>query len=767
MSATAYRTVDLPIHGMDCPSCASEVEALLTRTLGVQRVSVLLAAARATVEYAPDLVDVSRITEVVTRAGYRVPAPASATRTSADEAPLPGWGMLAGMAAAVMLIATGEHLGLFDRLLSPVPTPVKAATLLAAGWKPFLGVGRGLLRGRLTSHSLLVLGIGAASATGEWVTAGIVLFFMHVAEKLEALCAGRSREALRHLVETRPATARVLIGEREETRPVEAVGVGDRIRVRPGERIPVDGLVVSGVAPVDQSTVTGEAMPADKAPGDPVFAATLVQAGSLEIEATHVGADTTFAGIVRMVEEAETRKASVQRFADRFTVWYLPAVLLLAAVTYGVSHQIQSAVAVLVTACACSIALATPVVVIASVGSAARRGLLIKGGQALEQLARVDAVVLDKTGTVTTGKLEVAAIETRDDLAEDELLVAVATLERLSEHPLGEAVVAYARGRHLHLGHAEEFRSLPGRGIAGRIGGEEWHVGNLRMMEEAGLTPDATTTVRLRALQGQGLTVLLAARGREVAGWIALSDTLRPEAAEAVQELRSLGICRIVLLTGDATAAAARAAEALGVEFRAELLPEDKVAFVRELQSGGARVLMVGDGINDAPALAAAEVGMAMGLRGTDVALEAADLTLLRDDWRLVPEALRIGRRAVRTIRQNLLFSALYNLFGLPLAMAGMLPPVYAAAAHNLPDLLIMLNSSRLLSADRTARGVEPGMVASVAEPSPVTALALRRGGMELPMLGAPLVATHSHTHAHASNGCGHSHGHACCGGHH
>ncbi len=777
MSATTT-TVELPIQGMDCPSCASEVEALLNRLPGVFRVSVLLAAARATVEFAPDQVEVRHLAEAITRAGYQVPEEVVTTSAPATER-LPGWEMLAGITAAVLLLATGEHLGLFDRLLAPVPAAVKAAALLAAGWKQFLAVGRGMMRGRLTSHSLLVLGMAAAAATGEWVTAGIVLFFMHVADRLEALCAGRSREALQRLVASRPATARVLEGATERQLPISEVAVGDRILVRPGERVPVDGTVLRGLAPVDESTVTGESLPVDKKPGDPVFAATLVQAGSLEIEATRVGADTTFAGIIRLVEEAESRKSGTQRFADRFTAWYLPGILVFAAATFFLSHRIENAVAVLVTACACSIALATPVVVIASVGSAARRGLLIKGGAALEQLATVDTVVLDKTGTVTTGQLEVAALETVNGGSAPAMLAAVAGLERQSEHPVGEAVVRYARHQGLHLGHAESFQAHPGRGVEGRIAGERWLVGNTRLLEEQGISIEQRNQQRVCQLQDEGRTVLLVARAGRLAGWIALSDTPRPEVREALEELRSLGIRRVLMLTGDHPASARRVADALRVECRAGLLPEGKTAVIRELQASGCRVMMVGDGINDAPALAQAHVGVGMGLRGVDVALEAADLTLLRDDWRLVPEAIRIGRKAVRTIRQNLFFSAFYNLCGLPLAAVGLLPPVYAAAAHNLPDLLIMLNSSRLLGRrEKTSLAGSTGMPSSrtetmnpVRSPLPIHAVAAPRG-LELPMLQAVAAPTVPHTHAGASGGCCSSahhhshHAHGCCGGH-
>ncbi len=370
--------------------------------------------------------------------------------------------------------------------------------------------------------------------------------------------------------------------------------------------------------------------------------------------------------------------------------------LLIGVAAYVVTGQVLNAVAVLVVSCACAIALATPVVVLASVGSAAGRGLLVKGGIALEHLARVDTVVMDKTGTLTRGRPTVTDVVSLNGLGEVDLLRVTAAVESRSEHPLAKAIVRRAAERGITSPEPDAFSPLPGRGLVGSVGGREWAVGNRRLLAERGVQLDEAGEARARALEAAGKTAFFVAGGRDVAGIVAVADTIRPEAKAALADLKRLGVRRLLLLTGDHERVAAAVARELGLEYRAGLLPEDKIAAVRELQAAGAAVMMVGDGVNDAPALAQADVGVAMGA-GADVAIEAADVALMRDDWALVPEAIRIGRRARRTIYQNLGFTACYNVVGIALAFVGILPPVLAAAAQGLPDVAIMLNSSRLL----------------------------------------------------------------------
>ena len=379
--------------------------------------------------------------------------------------------------------------------------------------------------------------------------------------------------------------------------------------------------------------------------------------------------------------------------------------LVIALATFAITGQVLNAVAVLVVACACAIALATPVVVLASVGNAAQRGLLIKGGIALEQLARIDTVVLDKTGTITHGRPRVTDVVPLNGLVERDLLRAVAAVEARSEHPLGKAIVQAAAERGIVLPEPETFTPLPGRGLVGRVEGRTWAVGNRRLLREQGVRLEAADEERAGALEAAGKTAFFVANDAGAAGLVAVADVVRPEAGPALAEIKRLGVRRLVLLTGDNERVAAAIAGELGLEYRANLLPEDKIAAVKDLQAQGAVVMMVGDGVNDAPALAQADVGVAMGAAGTDVALEAADVALMRDDWGMVPEALRIGRRAHRTIRQNLGFTALYNIVGITLAAIGLLPPVLAAAAQSLPDVAIMLNSARLMRGSGRAAG--------------------------------------------------------------
>jgi Cd2+/Zn2+-exporting ATPase/Cu+-exporting ATPase len=461
----------------------------------------------------------------------------------------------------------------------------------------------------------------------------------------------------------------------------------------------VDGTVTEGRASVNQASITGESVPVEKRPGDQVFAATICERGALQIQTVRVGRDTTFGQIVRLVEEAEAAKAPVQRFADRFTAYYIPFVILVAAATFALTGNATAAVATVLVACSCAIAMATPITVLAAVGHGARRGIVIKGGRYLEALAKVDTIVMDKTGTLTIGRPEVTDVVPFGAAPEDEVLALAAAVERRSEHPLATGIVRAARARGLRLLEVEDFEAHPGEGIAGRIDGQRVWVGTEQLMTRTGIDLDAAARERVGRLAMEGKSVALVGRERHLLGAVALADTLRAEAAPALDALRALGIRHLLLLTGDRPEAARAVAERLGLEFEAGVLPEGKIRAIERLQRQGRVVAMIGDGVNDAPALAQADVGIAMGVAGTDVAIEAAHVALMQDDWRAVPEAVRIGRRAFRTIKQNLWFTAAYNVVGILLAATGWLPPVLAAAAQSLPDVAVMLNSARLRGA--------------------------------------------------------------------
>ena len=596
------------------------------------------------------------------------------------------------IAVVVPLVVAAEQLGVLDMLTRFVPWPVWFAVVLAGGWPIFRHVLRATLRRKVTSHTLMTVGLVAAILAGAWPAAVLIVFFMRFADYIEHFTAEHARQAVRDLTALAPETARVEHEGREVEVPIEQVQVGETVIVRPGEKIPVDGEVSSGQATVNQAAITGESMPVEVGPGAHVFAASFAQLGHLRIRVTAVGEDTTFGCVIKLVEEAEQHRAPIQRVADKFAGWYLPVVVTVATGTFLASGKLLATTAVLVVACSCSFTIATPVAVIASIGASARRGLLIKGGRYLEVLAKATVVVLDKTGTLTLGRPIITDVIPLDaELGADEVLRLAATAERYSEHPLAEAVRGAAALRELQLAEPQDFEAIPGMGVRVRLDGESVAVGGRRLLAGEGLLPIAAE------LEAQGKTLLFVIRNGQVVGVLAAMDTLRPDVPEALAELRRLGVKHLELLTGDNERTAAAIAAPLGIHWRAQLLPEDKIAVVKEYQRRGHVVVMIGDGVNDAPALAQADVGIAMGAAGSPLAIEAAHIALLRDDWKLVPEVLRIARRTMNTVKINIGFTAVYNLAGLALAALGFLPPAMAAAAQAGPDFGILANSARLL----------------------------------------------------------------------
>ena len=693
--------MEIQIQGMDCPECTQHVHHALSALPGVESVDVSLAAEKAVVRLDPSRVDISSIRKAVERAGYAVPVLVRGASGPSKESPrspsLAGFTRpvlaLLGIVFGLVLFTAvvGEYFGVFDAVTRRVPWPIGAAIVLIAGYPVFRKALTAATRGRITAHALMSIGALAALAIGQWVTAAVVVLFMRIGDYVERFTADRARRAVRDLTALAPRTARVERDGREAEVPIGEVRVGETVIVRPGEQIPVDGEVMGGHATVDQAAITGESMPADVGPGGRVFAATLARLGSLRVRATHVGPDTTFGRVITLVEHAESHRADVQRVADRFSGYYLPVVVGIAALTFLLRHNLLATVAVLVVACSCSFALATPIAMLASIGAGARRGILIKGGKYLESLARADVLLIDKTGTLTLGQPQVVDIVALNGVSDCDVVTLAASAERYSEHPLAEAVRAAARERGLSMEEPEEFEALPGLGVRARVRGAVIAVGSRRMGSSVVSVQNAA------ALEAQGKTLIYVARDDVPIGAIAAADTLRPEAPAALDAVRALGMRTIELLTGDNERTAAALGTRLGVPYRANLLPEDKIAIVRDYQAQGHTVVMVGDGVNDAPALAQADVGIAMGAAGADVAIEAAHVALMRDDWKLVPEVLRIGRRTMRVVALNIGFTAVYNLVGLSLAASGLLPPILAAAAQSLPDLGILANSSRLL----------------------------------------------------------------------
>jgi Cd2+/Zn2+-exporting ATPase/Cu+-exporting ATPase len=692
--------IEIPIRGMDCADCARHVQSAIAALPGVSSVDVLLAAEKAVIRLDPAQVDLPALRKAVAGAGYSVPddSPGPVDIASgASPAALGGFTravlMLFGIVffAVLFIVVIGEWLGLFEAITARVPWPAGLAVVLLGGYPVFRNVICAALRRQVIAHTLMSVGVIAALVVGEWATAAVVVFFMRVGDYAERFTTERGRRAVRDLAQLAPRTARILRDGVEHEVPITAIQVGDVIVVRPGEMIPVDGEVMDGAATVDQATITGESIPVEVGPGTRVYAATFARLGGLRIRTSHVGSETTFGRVIRLVEAAEANRGAVQRLADRFSAWYLPIVGGIALLTFLIRRDPLATAAVLVVACSCAFALATPIAMLASIGAGARRGLLIKGGRYIEALDRADVLLIDKTGTLTPGRPRVTEVLALNGLSDGEVLALAASAERYSEHPLAEAVRAAARERGLALAAPADFEAIPGLGVRAQVNGDLVAVGSARLI------PAPEMIAAAARLEAQGKTVLFVAREGAPVGVIAAADTLRPEVPAALEAVRAMGIRHIELLTGDNTRVAAALAEPLGIHYRAGLLPEDKIAIVKDYQARGHRVIMVGDGVNDAPALAQADIGIAMGAAGADVAIEAAHVALMRDDWLLVPEALRIARRTMGVVRMNIAFTAVYNVVGLTLAALGLLPPVLAAAAQSLPDLGILGNSARLL----------------------------------------------------------------------
>lgn len=691
------QTIEIPIRGMDCAECTEHVHKAIASLPGVEKVDVFLASKKAIVRLDPASVTMTDLRAAVSSAGYSVPSDveAGASPTSGldprafTRQVLTILGVL--FAVILFIVIVGEGLGLFESISDKIPWPLGLALVLAFGWPVFVNVAKAAWRRQIIAHTVMTMGVVAAAVIGEWVTAALVVFFMRVGDYTEKFTTERARRAVKDLTALTPRSARVERDGAEIEIPVTELLKDEIVVVRPGEKIPVDGTVISNQCSVDQSAITGESMPVDVTVGDKVFAATLVKSGSVRVRVTHLGADTAFGRVVKLVEEAEGNRADVQRIADKFSYWYMPVVAGIALLTFIIRRDPLATAAVLVVACSCAFALATPIAMLASVGAAAKRGLLIKGGKYLEVLAKADVLLLDKTGTLTLGQPRITDVVALNGLKEDELLSLAASAERYSEHPLAHAVRVEARSRHLRVDDASAFESAAGFGVRAQVEGRSVKVGSARHV-------NGESQVAAK-LESEGKTLLFVEVDGALAGVLAAADTLREDVPTALNEMRKLGIKKIELLTGDNERTASALAKKLGVDFRANLLPENKIEAVKQYQREGRTVVMVGDGVNDAPALAQADVGIAMS-GGTDIAVEAGHIALLRADWSLVPEALRIAQRTLRVVKGNIGFTLLYNVFGLSMAALGFLPPIFAAALQSLPDVGILLNSSRLLKQD-------------------------------------------------------------------
>jgi Zn2+/Cd2+-exporting ATPase len=556
---------------------------------------------------------------------------------------------------------------------------------------------QGIREHDFTADIPVSLATAAAIIIGQYSAAAVVAVLLLLGGMLEEFVSARAGNALDSLAKLLPDRVTVRRDGEDRVVPLEEVQSADLVLIRTGDRIPVDGVVAMGSASINQAAITGESLAVEKQVGDTVFAGTLNELGALEVHTTNVGEETTLGQIRRMVKEAQEQKAPIERILNRYAKFYTPAALILGALVWWWSGDILRAITILIVFCPCVMVLATPTALVASIGNAALRGSLVKKGATIEAMAKVTAVAFDKTGTLTFGQPKLTTLDPLGQMTETELLRLTAIAEKLSEHPLGRAVVQAAIARGLTVPDPEEFTVLPGLGVRTRIEGAEVIIGRPRLLSEQGITLDPNVQAHARNLAAVGRTVILVAHKSQVVGMLVLEDTLRPEASQVITRLKKLGI-RTVLVTGDNTVTAERIAGELGIsEVYAEVLPAQKVEIVKQLQAQGWSVAFVGDGVNDGPALATANVGVAMGLGGTDVAIETAEIALLSDDLTKLPHLLSLSRQAMRAIKQNLVFSLGVLTIAVGLAIPGILLPVTGALLHELSSIPVIANSARLI----------------------------------------------------------------------
>jgi len=569
---------------------------------------------------------------------------------------------------------------------------------LFGGFQRFIAGFRDLFSRKITVNVFVVVALVATLAIGEFRPAAIIVFIMAVAGALETYTLDKTRRSIRDLLDFTPRTATVRRDGAEVTVDVAELQMGDQVVVRPGERIAVDGVVVAGASSVNQAPITGESMPVEKAVGSAVFSGTLNESGRLEVRTEKVGENTTLARIVHLVQEAQGTRAPIQNLADRFTTWFLPTVIVLAVLAFFVTGDLKAAVSVLLVACPCAFAIATPTAVTAGVSNLARRAVLVKGGTFLELGHRIDHLLVDKTGTFTFGRPKLTDVVRLDGCVADEVLRLACIAERYSEHPLARSILASGREKGLAIPEPESFTTATGMGVTAQWQGTTIRVGKPAFLRDSGLAITPETESVVAAQSELGRTAVLVARDGVTVGVLAIADEIRPEIPGAIRALKAMGVKRITMLTGDHPKVAAAVARAIGVDdFRAELLPEHKQEFVRACQADGQVVAMVGDGINDAPALALADVGIAMGAAGTDVAIETADVTLMNDDISRVADFMWMSAKVLRRIKLNIFFSMIYNVIGLTLSIAGLMTPVIAVLFQEAGCITVVISSTLLL----------------------------------------------------------------------
>lgn len=728
---TVKETADFDIVGMTCAACATRIEKGLNKLEGV-KASVNLALETAHIEYNPSMVNTADMIKKVEQLGYKAKLKTEG-KNEADhrlkeirrqQAML----IISAILTLPLLWAMVGHFSFTSWIWSPeiflnpwfqfaLATPVQ----FIIGARFYIGAYKALRNGSANMDVLVALGTSAAyfyslyvtiwdaSSALYYETSAVLITLILLGKLFEALAKGRSSEAIKSLMGLQAKTAMVIRGGEEMSVPVEEVTVGDIVLVKPGEKVPVDGVVVDGVSAVDESMLTGESIPVEKHAGETVIGATLNKNGVLKIQATKVGKETALSQIIKVVEEAQGSKAPIQRIADVISGIFVPIVVGIAAVTFliwyfavepgDLAAALEKAIAVLVIACPCALGLATPTSIMAGSGRAAELGVLFKGGEHLENTHRVTTVVLDKTGTVTKGKPELTDVRVEPGFQEAALLSLVGAAEKNSEHPLAEAMVAGIREKGIAIPQAESFQAIPGYGIMAVVEGKGIMIGTKKLMAQYSVKAEAAFE-EMERLESAGKTAMLVAVDGQYAGMVAVADTIKETSQQAVARMKAMGL-EVVMITGDNERTAKAIANQVGIEHvRAEVLPDGKANEVKKLQESGKKVAMVGDGINDAPALATADIGMAIGT-GTDVAMEAADVTLMRGDLNSIPDAISMSKKTMQNIRQNLFWALAYNVIGIPIAAMGYLEPWLAGAAMALSSVSVVLNALRLQNVDR------------------------------------------------------------------
>lgn len=710
----------LSIEGMNCAACSARIEKLLTSLEGVESATVNLMAKKAMIEYNPKKVTIDEFIEKIERAGFKAQQQIEQDldkekkNREGEIKKLKNMLIFSAVFAIPLFSAMFFHMadihtillnGYFQLLLA---TPVQ----LIAGARFYKGAYKSLKGGGANMDVLISMGTTAAFLYSLYHTivgipeyyyeaSAIIITLILLGKYLEAIAKGKTSEAIKKLMGLQAKTARVVRENVEMDIPMDEVLVGDIIVVRPGEKIPVDGMVTEGQSTVDESMLTGESVPVDKTTGDEVIGATINKQGAFKFKATKVGKDTALSQIIKLVEDAQGSKAPVQRLADQISGIFVPIVVVIAIVTFLIwnfgfgdfNQGLISAVAVLVIACPCALGLATPTAIMVGTGKGAENGILIKGGEHLEKAHKLDVVVLDKTGTITKGEPEVTDIIALDH-TKDEVLRFAAIAEKSSEHPLGQSIVDYAKNKSIALPDPEIFNSITGHGIYAKIENKEIYIGNRKLMNEKNIQISQIEET-LVSLENDGKTAMIIGIDGKIGGIIAVADTVKSSSREAIEKLKAMDI-EIYMITGDNNRTAEAIAKQVGItNVLAEVLPEDKAEQVEKLKQQGKSVGMVGDGINDAPALAIADIGFAIGT-GTDVAMEAADITLIRGDLREIPTAILLSKKTMRTIKQNLFWAFGYNIIGIPIAALGLLNPMIAGAAMAFSSVSVLSNSLRL-----------------------------------------------------------------------